>query len=162
MRHRYQVQCCYMLERSSSSLTQKYALPSDIYPMQGIPQTLSVSAELVHPYLSWTILWRIDLSNVFKSHPSTSSDRCGRNPVQAYVAILSTILPNYSIKLTPRMSCMSASVDMPSQFSVWRNTPALVEFTSLEHQLHSLNDWSNQVSIKLWLISLPALAFVFW
>ena len=86
--------------------------------------------------------------------------RCGRNPVQAYVAILSTILPNFSIKPTPRM-CMSASVDMPSKFLWWQNTPALDEFTSLEHQLHSLNDWSNQVSIKLWLISLPAFAFVF-
>ena len=116
----------------------------------------------LHPYLCWMILWRIDLSNVFKYHPSTSSDRCGRNRVQAYVVILSTILFTNSSELTPRMNCMSASVDMPSQFLVWRNTPALVEFTSLEHQLHSLNDWSNQVSIKPWLISLPAFAFVFW
>ena len=137
MRHCYQVQCCYMLR------TLKPFFDAEICStVRYLPNA------------------RIDLPNVFKSHPSTSSDRCGRNPVQAYVAVLSTILPNFSIKPTPRM-CMSASVDMPSKFLVWQNTPALDEFTSLEHQLHSLNDWSNQVSIKLWLISLPAFAFVF-
>ena len=69
------------------------------------------------------------------------SDGHGRNPVKVYVSILSIILFNNS----------STVLDMVKYLSL------LVEFTYLVHQLLSLKGWPNQVSIKPWLSSLPAL-----
>ena len=160
MRHRYQVQNCHMLQTLKLFFDAKLCstvnyLPNarlysnPIHAVQDCTHTcLERSCEdLISWMFSNTILWQVRTDVVVTlCKPIWPSYQ---------------LLPNCSSKLTPRMNCMSARMDIPSQLLVWWITSTLVKFTSLEHQPHSLNGLSNHLSIKLWLISLPALAFVF-
>ena len=95
-------------------------------------QTVSVSAEFLHPYsLCGTYLWSLSLENV--------SDGYGRNPVQVYVSILSII----------QFNNLCTVLDMVKYFSALNLLTLCISFILRETGPPSIN--------QTWLRSLSAL-----